>query len=139
MRRINRISIPLLSLTGIEHGCSSPWGGGTAIPLLLAKAKSVSGHTHTFYRQTSDSGVKTWSEPVGFPRTFFCRSNGIKLISGELLLPVYTVKENGDEDKDLAASAPRTEAGSWKLGEGISSPPAAPMSPQLLKYPADGY
>jgi predicted neuraminidase len=75
---------------------------------------------HTFYRQTSDSG-QTWSEPIGFPGTFFCRSNGIKLTTGELLLPVYTAKENGDEDKDRALRS--TDGGkSWTLGDGISSP-----------------
>ena len=75
---------------------------------------------HTYYRQTSDSG-QTWSEPVQCPGTFFCRSNGIKLGSGELLLPVYTVKENGDDDKDRTFRS--TDGGKvWTLGEGISSP-----------------
>jgi predicted neuraminidase len=75
---------------------------------------------HTFYRQSSDNG-QTWSEPVEFPGTFFCRSNGIKLDSGELLLPIYIAKENGDEDKDLVLRS--TDGGkSWKPGKGISSP-----------------
>lgn len=75
---------------------------------------------HTNYMFSTDSG-QTWSAPVAFPKTFFCRSNGIKLSSGELLLPVYSIKPDGDDDKDRALRS--TDDGkSWTLGEGVSCP-----------------
>ena len=90
---------------------------------------------HTYIRQSSDAG-QTWSRLSQCPGTFFCRSNGIKLSSGELLLPVYTVKDNGDEDpvypaKDngdqyQARTFRSIDGGkTWTLGEPVTSPAGA--------------
>lgn len=43
---------------------------------------------HVFMRYSDDSG-RTWSDERKVHETAGCRSNGIKLSSGELLLPVY--------------------------------------------------
>jgi predicted neuraminidase len=78
---------------------------------------------HIYYRQTPDSGG-TWSEPVEIPGILFCRSNGIKLTSGELLLPVYSLKKEGDEDKAFALRS--TDGGkSWNPGGAVASPGGA--------------
>lgn len=74
---------------------------------------------HIYSRYSSDSAA-TWSPLNQIPGMLFCRSNGIRLTSGELLLPVYTVKDNGDEDQDHTLRS--TDDGkTWSLGNGISS------------------
>jgi Neuraminidase (sialidase) len=50
------------------------------------------GSFNTYYRKSEDSG-QTWSAPAVAHEKVFCRSNGIRLSSGELLLPVYDVAE----------------------------------------------
>ena len=42
----------------------------------------------TYYRTSGDSG-RSWSAPAVAFEKVFCRSNGIRLSTGELLLPVY--------------------------------------------------
>jgi hypothetical protein len=75
---------------------------------------------HTCYRRTDDSG-DSWTESQETPGTFFCRSNGIKLSTGELLLPVYTLHDDGEEDLDRAYRS--TDGGkTWALGKGIATP-----------------
>ena len=75
---------------------------------------------HTYHRQSTDNG-RTWSEPAPFRGTFFCRSNGIKLSSGELLLPVYTLTKQGEEDEAMVCRS--VDGGkSWALGRGVKCP-----------------
>jgi predicted neuraminidase len=95
------------------------------------------GSYHTFICHSDDNGV-SWSEAAPCPGTFFCRSNGIKLSTGELLLPVYTAKEggivvkpDGSKEKEVSVADQdqvyrSTDDGkTWSLGGGVSSPGGA--------------
>ncbi len=90
-------------------------------PLLKHELEGAVGIAsyHTNCMLTFDSGL-TWTDPFQFPDTFFCRSNGIRLSSGELLLPVYKVRPTG---KDGEAYAFRSIDGGkhWAMGNGIWS------------------
>jgi predicted neuraminidase len=44
----------------------------------------------TYVRASDDSG-RTWSEPQVAGVRVYCRSNGVRLSSGELLLPIYEI------------------------------------------------
>ncbi|MFB3904612.1 MAG: sialidase family protein [Acidobacteriota bacterium] len=48
----------------------------------------------TWYRVSGDGG-QSWSGPRTAGEKVFCRSNGIRLSSGELLLPIYRVPSSG--------------------------------------------
>ncbi|HXK59203.1 MAG TPA: sialidase family protein [Acidobacteriota bacterium] len=48
----------------------------------------------TYYRLSNDSG-QSWSEARLAAERVFCRSNGIRLSSGELLVPIYRVPSSG--------------------------------------------
>lgn len=72
----------------------------------------------TFYRKSDDSG-KTWSEPVLAYEKVFCRSNGIRLSTGELLLPVYQI----DQTSGVLKSSDGGQT--WRHFGGISSPAGA--------------
>jgi BNR repeat-like domain len=78
-------------------------------------AKSFS----TFMRYSDDSG-KTWSEPVNVAPQHGSRTNGIKLSSGELLLPM-------EDFVGKAASVLKSVNGgkTWKLVGRITSPAGA--------------
>jgi predicted neuraminidase len=95
------------------------------------------GSYHTFACHSDDNGVN-WSEAEQCPGTFFCRSNGVRLSSGELLLPVYTAKEggvvvrpDGSKEKEVSTADQdqvyRSVDGgkTWSLGGGVSSPGGA--------------
>ena len=68
----------------------------------------------TFCRLTQDSG-RTWSEPRAVKEKVYCRSNGIRLSTGELLLPIYEIPSRGGVLKS-------TDAGmTWKRYGAIST------------------
>lgn len=85
----------------------------------------------TWVRYTDDAGA-TWSEPSVVRPHVFCRSNGIRLTSGELLLPVYESPANSG---GVLRSA--DEGKTWQFIGGISSP-AGGGEPTIAETPSDG-
>lgn len=71
-----------------------------------------------FHRYTDDSG-KTWSAPQALPieRGYNCRSNGIRLSSGELLVPTHLL---AGEDSGVLKS--RDNGKTWTRHTGVSTP-----------------
>ena len=71
-----------------------------------------------FHRYTDDSG-ETWSAPQALPieRGYNCRSNGIRLSSGELLVPTHLLL---GEDSGVLKS--RDDGKTWTRHTGVSTP-----------------
>jgi hypothetical protein len=73
----------------------------------------------TWARRSDDSG-RTWSEPSVVAERRGCRSNGIRLDSGELLLPTY---DFGDRTAGVMRSADGGK--SWQLAGRLTTPAGA--------------
>jgi len=58
-------------------------------PFIKSEGDAVGQKSYHLYYRYSDDSARTWSEPVEVSQGDFCRTNGIKLSTGELLLPVY--------------------------------------------------
>jgi len=72
----------------------------------------------TYVRVTEDSG-RTWSQPEVAGVRVYCRSNGIRLSTGELLLPIYEIPSRGGVLKS-------TDGGkTWKRHGAIVTPAGA--------------
>jgi predicted neuraminidase len=81
-------------------------------PFVKNESEEVGVKSYKTYYRTSDDSGRTWSAPVILARdSVFCRSNGIKLSTGELLLPVYMQVDG----KDIAAVMKSVDDGkTWK-------------------------
>jgi Neuraminidase (sialidase) len=76
--------------------------------------------SYKLYARHSDDSGKTWSEPrqVMDRPAYGCRSNGIRLSSGELLLPVYSFEP--PYSSGVLKSADRGKT--WKHYEKVATP-----------------
>jgi predicted neuraminidase len=73
----------------------------------------------TYYRYTDDSG-RTWSAPEAAGARIFCRSNGIRLSTGELVLPI-----DYNSDGEVAGVLKSVGHETWKTFGQVKSPAAA--------------
>ena len=84
------------------------------------------------YARTSDDAGRTWSEPRVVGEKVFCRSNGIRLSTGELLLPVY------ESPAHIGGILKSTDGGrSWRHVGGIRSAAGA-GEPSIAELPGGG-
>ena len=69
--------------------------------------------------RTTDDGGKTWSKPVpvAVERGYNCRTNGIRLSSGELLIPTHLLKGH-----DSGVMKSSDDGKTWKRYSGVKSP-----------------
>jgi predicted neuraminidase len=81
-------------------------------------------------RRTSDSGAM-WSDVANLDGRLFCRSDGIRLRSGKLLLPIYRAPESGEKEQaGVLVSA--DDGKSWKVG-GLVSTAAGADEPTIAE------
>jgi Neuraminidase (sialidase) len=89
-------------------------------PFIKGEREAVGVKSYYLYYRYSDDSGKTWSEPVEVGQGYFCRSNGIRLTTGELLLPVYR------QDPEAALVMRSTDGGkTWAPGATVKSPAGA--------------
>lgn len=82
------------------------------------------------FARTSDDAGRTWSEPRVIQEKVFCRSNGIRLSTGELLLPVYEYPAN------TGGILKSSDAGkTWRHIGGVQSPAGA-GEPAIAELPS---
>jgi Neuraminidase (sialidase) len=84
----------------------------------------------TYARWSDDSG-RTWSEPTAIAARRGCRSNGIRLATGELLLPTY---DFGDRTAGVLRSADSGKT--WQV-HGRLSTPAGADEPTIAELAGD--
>jgi len=88
-------------------------------PFLKDQEHKVGLPSFSLYSRYSDDGGNTWSRPESVEKQLFCRSNGIRLSSGELLLPVYRTVNNEDRSAVLRS----TDRGkTWSVSGDIHTP-----------------
>jgi len=63
----------------------------------LSEREFIGNHSFHLYARYSDDSGKTWSKQRRIHDTAGCRSNGIRLTSGELLLPTHDFANNWKE------------------------------------------
>jgi predicted neuraminidase len=81
-------------------------------------------------RRTNDNGA-TWSDVAKLDGRLFCRSNGILLKSGRLLLPVYRAPENGEREQ-AGVLMSDDDGKSWNVG-GLVSTAAGADEPTIAE------
>jgi predicted neuraminidase len=84
----------------------------------------------TYARISNDSG-RTWSKPEVAGERVYCRSNGIRLSTGELLLPIYEIPSRGGVLKSI------DDGKSWKRYGAITTPAGA-GEPSLAELNSGG-
>jgi predicted neuraminidase len=86
------------------------------------------GSFQMYYRATDDAG-KTWSEPVAVSveRGYNCRTNGIRLSTGELLAPIHLLL---GQDSGVMKSS--DDGKTWKRYSGVKSP-AGQAEPTIVE------
>jgi hypothetical protein len=85
-------------------------------PFVRDEKEHVGVNSWKTYARTSDDSGKTWSEPVLIAKKNNCRSNGIKLSTGELILPVQDV---GSKSAGVLRSADGGKT--WKRHGSVST------------------
>ncbi len=60
-------------------------------PAVKNQDEHVGLNSFKLFCRTSDDSAASWSEPRLLARAQFCRSNGIRLSTGELILPLYEI------------------------------------------------
>ena len=80
----------------------------------------------TYLRLMEDSGEK-WSEPRVLKERVYCRSNGIRLSSGELLLPIYAIPSEAGVMKSTNDGATWRRCGAVRTLAGAGEPSIAEL------------
>ena len=107
-------------------------GRHTRYPFVPDEPNNVGVKSFTTWARYTDDAGRTWSDPAVVRPHVFCRSNGIRLLSGELLLPVY---ESPSNNGGVLRSA--DEGKTWQFIGGISCPAGA-GEPTIAETPSDG-
>ena len=87
-------------------------------PAVKEESKLVGMDSYSTYFRYSDDAGRTWSSPEAATEKHFCRSNGIKLSTGELLLPIYETIDGNDRSGVLKST---DDGKSWKAIGGIGT------------------
>ena len=86
-------------------------------PFLRDEKDQVGVNSYRTYSRYSDDSGRTWSAPQVAGSKMFCRSNGIRLSTGELLLPVYF--DVGDSASVLKSS---DGGATWSVRGRVTTP-----------------
>jgi Neuraminidase (sialidase) len=95
-------------------------------PPVHDEKNKVGPRSFSTYLRVSDDSGRTWSAPHIAAEQVFCRSNGIRLSTGELLLPVYNLPETAGVLKST------DHGNTWKHYGSITSPAGAD-EPSLIE------
>ena len=99
-------------------------------PFIKSEGEAVGVKSyHLYYRYSDDSG-RTWSEPVEVSQGDFSRSNGVRLSTGELLLPVYR------QDPEAARVMKSVDGGKTWTPSALVSSPAGADEPTIAELPS---
>jgi len=79
------------------------------------------------YVRITDNGGRTWSMPRVAGVHVFCRSNGIRLSSGELLLPVYEIPSRASVLRSV------DDGKTWEKSGTVTTPHAGAGEPSLVE------
>jgi len=79
------------------------------------------------YVRTTDNGGRTWSAPQIAGIHVFCRSNGVRLSSGELLLPVYEIPSRASVLRSV------DDGKTWEKSGTVTTPHAGAGEPSLVE------
>lgn len=79
------------------------------------------------YVRITDNGGRTWSAPQVAGVHVFCRSNGIRLSSGELLLPVYEIPSRASVLRSI------DDGMTWEKSGTVATPLAGAGEPSLVE------
>jgi sialidase-1 len=97
-------------------------------PFIRNEKKHVGPDSFNTFFRISDNGGQSWSEARLAGEKVFCRSNGIRLSSGELLVPIYRVPSSGGVLKSSDGGATWRTLGQVTTETGGGEPAIAELS-----------